>query len=176
MLYGCAVTYGDYTSNQYTQIQPNDCSEKASSIYLFYEGEQLDFDYVKIGEVETEGEEYARNSEVLDYIKYEAWRNCANGLINIRDGYKDREQGYLFDFDSDSEEIYSSKYYHAIAVKIKVDSIFLEKYGNGVDTSFISNVEKYKEEQDKRTSNQFAASFIGGILGVILILIAASGS
>jgi hypothetical protein len=170
----CVVTYGDSTRGEYTAIQEYNSIEKDSSIYLFYNGEQLDFQYRKIGEVESEGSEYASNTEVLNYLKYKAWENGANGLINIKSDYKNREQGVLF--NSESEDIYNSKYYSAIAVKIAVDSAFLAKYGNGTDTTFVTEVKNYRSKQGQRTSNQIVTSFLGGILGVILVIIAVSAS
>ena len=69
---GCLVTYGDNTDSQYSIIQHQECSVKSSSFYTFYLGENLDFSYVKIGEVETEGDKHDSNSKNLAHLKYNA--------------------------------------------------------------------------------------------------------
>lgn len=168
ILHGCAMTYGTTNKTQYTQIRQNNNSEKAKYIYLFYEGEKLNFDYIKIGEIETDGEKYANNSEILDHIKYEAWKHNANGLINIKSGYRSRTQGRIL---SDDEEVYQSKYYKAIAVNIKTDSTFLAKYGSPVDTTFVSKFEKYKKQKSKESQDEFTFSIIGGFIAFALFLI-----
>lgn len=174
-LSSCSVTYGDYDYGEYTRIDSIHCIDPPASIYLFYEGEPLDFEYVKLGEVESSGAKHSSNASVLDHLKYKAWINCANGLINVSAGYRDREQGTLF--HSDLEEIYSSRYYHAIAVQIETDSAFVSKYGLGMDTGFVKTVETYKEEVSKEKSNQFAISTVGIIVLVALVLVlAGSGS
>lgn len=173
-LVSCFVSYGDNTYSQFTMIHPHPCPEYDSAIYLFFEGEVLNLKYKKIGQVEVQGERHATNEEILNHLKYAAWQNCANGLINIKGGYKERDEGYLF--NEGTKETYSSKYYTAIAVKIKIDSAFISEYGEGGNLGFVKQVEKYKEKQNKKSSNQVAASMIGGFVGLILIILGVTSS
>ena len=178
LLKGCFVSYGDYTSSQISYLENTgvNCENRAPKIHVFFEGEMLDFKYRKIGIVEAEGDEYAGPNEVLNHLKYEAWKSCGNGLINVNSSFKDREQGYLFDFDSDLTETYSSRYYSAIAVKIDTDSAFLEKYGSGVDTTFVTTVRKERDESVKQTSNQIALSIITTVILSIVLIIGIASS
>ncbi|SNR15949.1 hypothetical protein [Tenacibaculum jejuense] len=128
LIQGC---YGYRPSVEYTAFKNEDCKEKHQSLYLFFEGEEIAFEYEKLGLVEVEGEQFASNTEALDKLKQKAWENCANGLIKIETGYKDRERGVAF--VEETEEVYSAKFYKAIAVKIIVDDNFRAKYGDGVE-------------------------------------------
>ncbi|WP_299674192.1 hypothetical protein [uncultured Tenacibaculum sp.] len=126
--------YGYVTSVDYTAIKNENCNEKPKLMYLFFEGEELPFNYEKLGVLEVEGERYASNSEVLEELKREAWGKCANGLIKINSGYKEREQGVVF--VSETEETYRAKFYTAIAVKISLNEDFIAKYGEGLPVTF----------------------------------------
>lgn len=171
-LTSCLVTYGDTTDSYYSSLTDTQCSKRASTVYTFFEGEELDFSYTKLGTVEVEGEQGASNKTLIDHLKNKAWINCANAIINIKSDFKIREQGMLF--NEESEEVYHSKYYSAIAVRVDIDDNFLRKYGKGDSLSFNKRVNEHQEKQSKRTGNQFAGSVILGALGGIVALIAAA--
>ena len=128
LIQGC---YGYRPSVEYTAFKNEDCEEKHQSLYLFFDGEEIAFEYEKLGLIEVEGEQFASNTEALNKLKQKAWENCANGLIKIETGYKNRERGVAF--VEETEEVYSAKFYKAIAVKIIVDDDFRAKYGDGVE-------------------------------------------
>lgn len=172
----CFVTHGDHTYS--SSIIPNDqkpCEKMASHVYLFYEGEEIDFNYTKLGEVEANGGEFASNQEVMDYLMLEAWANCANGLIHIKSGRTQRTRGYLLDSDSDLDRTYSSKHYTAVAVNIEMDRAFVTKYGLKQDTTFVNRAVTAQVEEIRKSSNELVGSFIFGIATVIIyVLVKAS--
>ena len=69
---GCLVTYGDNTISKITKIENTPCTERANKIYMFFEGEKIDFTYKKIGLVEAQGNNYALNNKVINHLKYSA--------------------------------------------------------------------------------------------------------
>ncbi len=165
---GCLLTYGDYTGGQFTSITNETCDKKADKIYLFFEGEQLDFEYKKIGLVEANGHASASNAKVFNHLRYQAWKNCANGIINISDGYRNREEGIFF--SPETKETYSSKVFKGIAVKIKTDSAFISMYGADTDTSFVNYVIKDHDKVMEEKNRQVNQSIIGGLVIAVLTI------
>ncbi len=41
--------------------------------------------------VEVDGAQYSNDQQLLSQLKYKAWNNCANGVINIKKSFKVRE-------------------------------------------------------------------------------------
>jgi len=173
LIFSCAL--GDYTTSQYTEIEPYECKVKDSTIYIFFEGEPVDFNYTKVGYVNAQGSKYATHAEVLNHLKYEAWKHCANGLIQTSSGFTYREREVEF-FEEGDTDVYSSKYYSALAVRIDTDSAFLAKYGSGIDTTFVQPVTAYKAQQHTNKSSRVTLSIIGLTFGLILVAIAAASS
>ena len=168
------VSYGNTTVSQYSPIKSTPCNQPPTNFYLFFEGETLDFKYEKIGLVETDGAEYAKTEDMINNLSYEAWNNCANGLINIKHEIREREKGRTF--DSTSTEIYNSQHYSAVAINIDTDSLFLAKHGTGIDTSFVQNVKAYNNQVSKNTSDDVTTSLIAGVLVIVIIIVAAFSS
>lgn len=164
-LLSCSSFSKQYPISEYTPLAKNPCNELDSSLYLFFEGEKLDFNYTKIGYVEVVGSKYDMDFELLNHLKYKAFSNCANGLINIETGYKQREER-LTD-DNDNKVFYDAKYYKALAVRINTDSTFLSKHqGEAVATTRIENMDlKLAEEKalNKKTSYQYLLLTVVGI-------------
>ncbi|MEN7550623.1 hypothetical protein AAG747_22075 [Rapidithrix thailandica] len=151
-------------------MKPRNCDKKADNIYLFFEGEYLDFQYRKIGLIEAKGDRYAGSTELLNFLKYEAWKNCANGIIHISDNYVSREEGMLF--SESSREEYTAKTYNGIAVEITMDSAFLAKYGNEVDTAFVGYIREELADQEKEYKSDVTISVVGVLIGIIVAVVA----
>jgi hypothetical protein len=166
----CLVSYGDTNERSFTPINYNYTKSNSDSMYIFFSGEEIDFNYEKIGLVEAKGHEYASNSEILDNLKYVAWTKGANGIIFVRNNYAQRESGYLF--DSENEEAYDAKVYEGMAVHIETDSCFLNKYAYYADTQYISAVQQQIEDDDARASQQIGCSIVAGFAAVVLFIIA----
>lgn len=167
-LHSC--TYGNYASSQYTPITESNCEQKASDMHLFFKDEPLDFKYYKIGLVEAQAGQFSRNSLVLDYLKNEAWQNCANAIIHLDDDFRLRESGYLFE-DEEDEDLYDAKVYKGIAVYIEKDSAFYEKYGKGTTMSFTETVNQDLSVQEKNSKTAVAVVLISmGFAGILYML------
>jgi hypothetical protein len=138
-LTACYTPNGTRTARQFSKISDTPCEERSQNVQLFFEGENIDFQYVKLGFVEASGVKNSTSETVLDHLRYEAWKNCADGIISVKRAVKEREMGYT---PGDKNEIYSSTLFTGIAVKIKRDSSFLAKYGNKNDTTFVKTVNK----------------------------------
>jgi len=174
LLSSCLVSYGDHTTSEFSRLETIECAEKPQSMHLFFENETLDFEYRKVGTVEASGGDYDSNEDVLNHLKFQAWNNCANGLILVSSGYQDREKGYLF--DSEDPEYYSSKYYHAVAVQINTDSVFLARHGAGDDLSFADQVLADYVEQANQTSDEVGLSIFATVLITVISIASGSGS
>lgn len=170
LLQSCAVTYGDETNSRIMKFENTTCGDKPDRVYLFFEGEKVDFEYQKIGLIEVEGNDNAYDDKLINHLKYQAWQNCADAIIGIETDYKSRESGQLFDRSNARQ--YSSKVMSGIAVKVKKDSAFNSKYRVPADTSFVDFVKKEQEDNNERFDNQMGLSFILGILIVFAIIVA----
>lgn len=130
------LAYGNDASSQYSVLRKESCDETPTELYLFFEGEQLDFSYEKLGLIEIQGAQYDSNQQLLALLKKEAANNCANGIIKIDQSFRDRTEGIVF--ASETEETYSSKVLTGIAVSIDENKVFLQKYENqAVEVSVI---------------------------------------
>ena len=164
----CLMTYGDYVHNDYTPIERNNLVTKSDNIYLFFNGESIDFKYKKIGLIECQGDQYSKNGVVLDHFKYQAWKNNANAIINITDGRTIRETGTLMDSTPDR---YLSKVYKGIAVAIDIDSAFIAKYGNEADTTFITHVRELNRAHNEKQEGRFFTSIFATLLGIAIVAV-----
>ena len=128
VLQGCLV-YGGNTQSQFAAINKIECTQPSQELYIFTEGESIEFDYVNIGMIEVQGGEFASLEEVFEALKNEAKRNCANAIIHIKQSTTVRETGVVFD-DPSEEDLYTSSVLTGIAIKVEIDEHFREKYAS----------------------------------------------
>ncbi len=171
ILSSSCVVYGEHTTSDFAPIVEKPCLHKEENgMYLFTENEEINFAYEKIGIVEAAGGEFAKLDEVLDELKYLAWNNCANGIINIKRKSSIRETGTTF---MDDEETYASKLLTGTAVRIVVDDEFInDQAGNQSSLDFVQNVEARKIQESKQTETEASAGVIALILSVIVAIMA----
>ncbi len=158
------VTNQSLGQTSYNAFRSYYCQTKPESFYLFFEGESIDFNYEKLGEVQTYAALGSSNQILLDRIKYEAWRNCANGLILIKNGHARGS-----DIDPSTVEA-DLKYYTAIAVRIDVDSKFKTRHGNGVNMGFVQQVPQQQMQARERATGIAAVSGIALLVLTILLI------
>lgn len=60
-----------------------ECTQKSDTLNFLFLGEKVDFEYERIGLLRVEGEQLTSGDRILDQLKYQAWNNCADALINI---------------------------------------------------------------------------------------------
>ncbi len=161
----CSVSYGNRIARNFTKLNSDTCSQKANKIKLYFDNEKIDFEYEKIGFVEAIGSQYSSNEEIIDHLKYTAWSNCANAIINIKTDFKERESGTLLS-DKESIDKYSGKVFNGIAVRILNDT-----NKTTADTSFVNKVKNYDQSSSETASNETAISIIGGIAVIFVIIL-----
>jgi len=169
----CLVSHGDYLRTEYTPINPAECDPTPGNVYLFFEDEELDFEYTRLGHVEAIGDRFSDNPDILEKLKYTAWEHCANGVIQIKKGSRYRREGRGLT-TSEHDIAYSANTFYGIAVKIETDSVFLGKYGNLTQATFIARVKQQQEEERQRTQFQLAMSALlgAGVLATVLLAVA----
>jgi hypothetical protein len=168
-LSSCFVTYGDNIQKSYTLIKVDSTQLFKKPVLLYFDNEEINYQYIKLGYVEVKGAENSNNQELLEHLKYEAWRNGANAIININDNFSSRQSGtYL---NKESKINYDSHIFKGVAIKLnEVD--YNKNIDNLNDTLFISKTLNYQHHIEKRTGNQFKASLIAVALltGLIIYL------
>jgi hypothetical protein len=169
----CLVSYGDYLSTEYTPINPAQCEPTPGNVYLFFEDEDLDFEYTRLGHVEAIGERFSDNQEILENLKYTAWENCANGVIQIKKGSRYRREGMGLT-NTEEDIVYDANTFHGIAVQIETDSAFLAKYGSLTQATFVANIRQRQEKEKKQAQSQVIMSALLGAGTVALAILAAS--
>ncbi len=141
--------------NQQTMVNPN------QPIVLFFEGETINYYYNKLGLVEVQGTQYSNTNDNLNHLKYEAWRNGANALINIKNFNKIIQTPVAIG-STVAPTYHNVTITSAIAVLIN-DSIYNKLTPNKTDTLFISNVRSY----NKSESNGLIVRLFLGLLCAI---------
>lgn len=159
-LYSCSTVPKEFKSEFNTEYinKKNICFVKPDKIYLFFEGDKLDFEYTVVGYIEIDNYGITPD-KTLDVLKYEAWSNCADGIISIPEilkinplKSKKKSDNYFYP---------NASLMSCPAIKIKRDSNFIKKYVGVEDTSFVKSGKslKYKQylsqNQDKIASSYF---------------------
>lgn len=111
-----------FVSTTITKPNEEPCLLKSNEVKTFLANEQIKFNYNQVGIVEFFANYEAHDQAKIDYLKYEAWKNCADAIINI-----------------------SSDYNYGVAVKIIKDKKFFSNYHSQTDTSFITYVKMDQE-------------------------------
>ena len=88
LLLSAACLAQDGIKTQYAPIQQDSCPQGSDRMYLFFEGEPIDYTYKKLGIVEAEAGNSVSTWQMLNCLKYEAWNNCANAVIAITEKSK----------------------------------------------------------------------------------------
>jgi hypothetical protein len=164
LLSSCLLTYGDTISRSFTKLS-GDSSIKQSTnkpMLLFFDGEPITFEYTKIGLIEVKGDPNTSTPDLLNHLKYEAFKNGGDAVIVVKDGYATRQSGVVFSKTPPTN--YTSHIFSGIAVKVKKPAELFDQSSNK-DTTFISKVKLIDEANAKQASNQFIGSFV-----IVLIL------
>jgi hypothetical protein len=169
----CLSTYGDNITRRYTPLVPDTSkfvpSNKAIAVY--FDGESIPFEYIKLGIVEVTGNQCASTESLLNHLKYEAFKCGANAVIATKDGYSDRQSGMLFSKTPPTN--YSAHVYSGIAVKVK-DGYLADSLSRIGSTSFINKAVADDQAYGRKSSNQLIGSFVFGIIltGVVIYFLA----
>lgn len=168
----CLVTYGDTISRQYTLLKPDTTNlvPMNKPIPVYFDGEPINFPYVKIGLVEVKGDQFSNTSDLINHLKYEAFKNGGDAVIAVKDGYTTRQSGLLFSKTPPAE--YSSHVYTGIAVKL--DEQHKTQPGSTGDIEYITRVQAYDAKCAKSNNNRFTASIVLTfvLIGAVIYVVA----
>ena len=167
LLSACVISctpYGHRTQSGFSKLGQDTCSQKPQKVDLYFAGENVQFEYEKVGLVEALGGESASPQEVLDYLKYEAWRNCADAIIGIETNSATRERDTPFLTETQQ---YRSRVYSGLAVKYK--SMPLRPIQT--DTSFLKTI-RNNDAAQKKDENFYLvmAILLGLVFGIALLV------
>lgn len=168
-LTGC-ITYGDTARSQFVKLDEKDCTEKSNQLFLFFPSDSINFNYERLGLVYAEGHEYSSYEEVLNHLKHEAWKNCANGIIDISKTYKTRESGVAL--APDTREMYSSIVYQGMSVRIDLNQNFMSKHHEKTaDTaSFMTQIRKEIKKIEQETKAETDATIVSSLIAVMVAI------
>ncbi|MEO4006611.1 hypothetical protein [Flavobacterium sp. CAU 1735] len=115
LLHSCS--YGTHIHETFTPLTETieACATPPEQVDLFFEGEKIDFDYVKIGLIQVEGAIDTSQEELIIKLKKGAQSKCADAIIGIKKVYQTREKGLLF--TDVKPEAYSSEVFYGVAVR-----------------------------------------------------------
>lgn len=116
---GCKSYLPHQANTSIIKSNQKPCATKSTEVKVFMAIEEIKFKYHQIGVVEFHSNYNAHKEAKIDYLKNEAWMNCADAIINI-----------------------SSDYKYGVAVKIIKDKDFYQNYQSQTDTSFAAYVKK----------------------------------
>jgi len=169
ILQSCLVKYGTDTHSSYTSMKNNTYKNESGKVDLFFEGITIDKEYEQIGFVEATGSETSTVEELLSFLKYRAFQNGADAVINVKKESIIRETGYFFDDEYD--EIYSAPSFNGIAVKYinQTDSI-----RTMADTSFVKHVHKVHKKDNAKVERGLFWSVLIGLATIVAVMIKSS--
>ncbi len=164
-----------------TDVQANlartntvNCNGVQKHVNLFFEGEKTDFKYQSIGYVQVVGNERATHDQLLQELRYQAWLNCSNAIINVKTSYKTREVALLGqDYSKNPPRQYSAPVLSGVAIYVN-DSDLPENVNHGVDTSFLTLHRNTVTKQAKDLENETVVAVFTGIISAVIVGVAAS--
>jgi hypothetical protein len=135
-------------NSSFKKISSYSCRVRQKNVFLFFEGDTLDFKYKQLGSIEVSGRDFEDDTAMIDRLKYTAYQNCANAVIQITT--QRAEKNYGGDFRTDVRT-YIRKTYRGIAVRIESDSLYKSNhFGNSQDLSFVKNTVIYNHKRSKK--------------------------
>ncbi|MGV3631627.1 MAG: hypothetical protein ACO1O6_10480 [Bacteroidota bacterium] len=124
-----SASYSGYA--HYTELNPVSCDGKAHNIFLFFEGETVNFEYRKLGLVRVN---FYNEEIAYKLMKQEAYNRCGNVLLQVK---RVTEKDVYTDVNG-KVNTRNTTYYTGIVAQIDESSGFWEKHKTEVDTSFLA--------------------------------------
>lgn len=148
LIFYCDAILAQIVSNSFKKFSSYPCRSKQKNVFLFFERDTVTFKYKPLGTVEVSGKINTDDQEIIDRLKYTAYQNCANAVINIKTETITKNYGGEFRTDA---RTYTCRIYKGIAVRIESDSLYKSnKFGNSQDLSFIKSTINYAHAHKKR--------------------------
>jgi hypothetical protein len=164
-LNSCVGPYGDDFRQSTVKTNIDSCFNYPKNVFLFFEPEPIKFSYTSKCFVEVISNEFPQHDEMINRLKYQAYSNCANAIVNIKVSYVNREAG---DYnDPKSKHTYLAKVYSGLAVKINSDSLYKSnRFGNWQEDDYKKRVAEYQKQE----CNQLKMKFFIGTATVIFCI------
>ncbi|MCL9804996.1 hypothetical protein NAT51_05670 [Flavobacterium amniphilum] len=120
--YGAYASFTDLSDkkNDGTKPAEENCLNSTLEVNLLFEGEPVNFEYERIGLIESEGGIDSNDEDVLKELKARAKEKCCDMVIGVKKGKGQTEAGLLFITDFEKSHKYSTIIYSGIGVKRKV--------------------------------------------------------
>lgn len=161
----CLMQYGNTVTQNFTKISNDSCDNRPGSIFLFYEGEKTDFLFKRVGLIEVIGAEGTTDEELLNRLKYQAYLNCANAIINVQLLSMSRETGFVS--DPKTKRSYLAKRYSGLAIRMPDIEYSSGKYGSSTNTAYLPAIEGY----NKKSADEFVFKLVFGTVLVIGLIV-----
>jgi hypothetical protein len=161
LLLSSCFTVGDTITYKYSKLSNDTCSVKAPKVELYFENELLPFTYSKVGIIEVQSGEYTPNETLFDYLKYYAWSNCGNAVINIKMNYIDRETGLI---TAKKEELRTYKATIMTGIVVKKNTNAIQQ----LDTNFIQTVRTENAKNRDKASGQLGLTLASTVIGLVI--------
>ncbi len=121
LLQGCVSQAGSALYNTDFAASKNiNCEGELQYVSLFFEDEEINFNYEVIGMVEVKGGPATKNEELLENLKARASEQCANAVIHLKKQYLTASK---IDEDIFTKEkttlVYSQPQFSGLAVRIE---------------------------------------------------------
>lgn len=94
-----------------------DCPTPPEEVQLLFEGEQINFEYERIGLIEIQAEYTGKEADQLKTLSNLAKSKCCDAIIGIKKGYVTREMGLVF--TAEPYQTFQAVSFSGIAVKKK---------------------------------------------------------
>ena len=175
LLTGC-MNYGNLTESSYSG--QNSGHGKSDKFYIFFQEDQVHFNYEPLGKVKTVSNRTDTDTEVLERMAYEAWNNGANAILFIQSSTMERTEGtidLLPDSNSEEEEqdteiYYEAVVYQGVAAYINITDEFIAQYGGGLDLNYVKDVETDLKRESNSKAAQGVFTVIGGLFSLVVAI------
>jgi hypothetical protein len=154
LLHGCGSVY---LKSTYYKMEPVFCndSSKPNAIFTFWETDDVDFPYRRLGLIEVVGKPYSSFSDLHDNLLLQARKACANALIHV---YEEP----IYVWNKETQQYQKGFKLVGIAVQVNADANFVAKYKDKRYTDF---AQRLATEQAQLNGSVFV-----GIVASVAIL------
>ena len=120
--YGAYASFTDLSDKKNDGTKPVDenCLNSTMEVSLLFDGEPINFEYERVGLIESEGGIDSNDEDVLKELKKRSKEKCCDMVIGVKKGKGQTEAGLLFITDFEKSHKYNTIIYSGIAVKRKV--------------------------------------------------------
>jgi len=148
-LTSCAGYNSATTKTSFKKLTNYSCKVRQKNVFLFFEGDSVNFIYKSLGFVELTCKEVKDEKEAKDRLKLLAYQNCSNAIVGIKTQTLTRNYGNGYRTGS---KTYVAKTYEGVCVRIASDSLYKSnKLGNSQDLTFVKNVMRFNQEHRNKT-------------------------